>query len=113
MKRGSNSQQRIAIGGGRIQTSAGMRFLASVTDFGAGGSMTFAHTQATTEVFQKTTPTSGRILLYNEAALVADFKFSGQASIYASSTQTGLGPPTLLLTAYDTGHSNPMTFTTG
>jgi hypothetical protein len=96
------------VGGGPIPTSTGMQFLASVTDFGAGSAITFANTQATSEVFQTTGATAGQLILYNGTTMVADFKISGQAKFYASNVQTPAGAGSVLVTAYDTGHSIPI-----
>jgi hypothetical protein len=99
------------IGGGPIQTSTAMQFLAPVTDFGASSEITLNNTQATSEVFAKSTPTAGELLLYNGSAKVADLHISGQSHIYASDMPPGTAPGSVLLTAYDTGHSIPVVTT--
>lgn len=96
------------VGGGPIPSSTALQFLAPVTNFGATSAITLNTTQATEEVFAKSTPTAGELFLYNGSTLVADMHISGQAHIYASIVPPGSGPAGVLLTAYDTGHSLPI-----
>jgi hypothetical protein len=98
----------IYVGGGPIPSSTGMQFLASVTNFGAGSAITFNNTQATSEVYQTTGAAAGQLILYNGTTEVADFKLSGQAAFFASNVQTPSGAGSVLVTAYDTGHSIPI-----
>jgi hypothetical protein len=69
------------------------------------------NTQATQAIFAKSSPTAGELFLYDGSALVADLHISGQGQLYATDIQTGLSSGSVLLTAYDTGHSIPMTTT--
>lgn len=96
------------IGSGAYPAGTGMQFLGAVTHFGADSSITIDNTQATREVFTKSSPTAGELFLYNGSTMVADLHISGQASIFASNSSAGLGG-SVLLTAYDTGHSIPIT----
>jgi len=89
-------------------TNPGLSFLAPITDFGPTSSITLLNTQATSEVFAKSSPTAGELFLYNGATPVADLHISGQANIYASNpSPSPFG--SILLTPYDTGHSLPIT----
>ncbi len=97
------------VGGAPIYASTAMQFLAPVTQFGATSAITFDDTQATSAVFEKSAATAGQFLLYDGASLVADVSISGQAHIYASDTPNGSAPGSVTLTAYDTGHSIPVT----
>ena len=92
------------IGGGPIPSSTALQFLAPITGFGAGSEITLNNTVATSAMFAKSGPRAGEMLLYNGANRVADLHIRGQAQIYASSP-AGSGPPSVLLTAFDTGHS--------
>lgn len=96
------------VGGLPVQGSTAMQFLASVTNFGATSAITLNNTIATSDVFAKSSPTAGELFLYNGTQLVADMHVSGQAQIYASYNPSG-SAPSVTLTAYDTGHSLPLT----
>lgn len=90
-------------------TNPGLSFLAPITDFGPTSSITLFNTQATSEVFAKSSPTAGELFLYNGSTPVADLHISGQANIYASNpspSPSAFG--SILLTPYDTGHSLPI-----
>ena len=95
----------LIIGGGPIQTSTAVQFLAPITQFGADSTISLDNTQATREVFVKSGPTAGELFLYNGATMVADLHIRGQAQIYAENIPAGMQPGSVLLTAYDTGHS--------
>jgi hypothetical protein len=95
------------VGGGPIQTSTAMQFLAPVTDFGASSEITLNNTQATREIFSKSSPTAGQLFLYNGSTMVADIHISGQAHIYATDIPPGSAPGSVLITAFDTGHTIP------
>jgi hypothetical protein len=95
----------LTIGGGAVLSSTAMQFLAPVTDFGATSEITLANTQATSAVFSSTGAAAGQLLLYDGSTMVADLRISGQAHIYVSNVPAGLAPGSVLLTAYDTGHS--------
>jgi hypothetical protein len=96
------------VGGGPIQSSTAMQFLAPITNFGANSQITLNNTQATSDIFVKSAPTAGELFLYNGTTLVADLHISGQAHIYASNIAPGLVPGSVLITAHDTGHSLPI-----
>ncbi|HEY0183091.1 MAG TPA: hypothetical protein VGC09_09815 [Rhodopila sp.] len=96
------------IGGGPLPGSTAMQFLAPVTSFGANSEISLVGAQATREVFTKTSPTAGELLLYNGSTKVADLHISGQSHIYASNIPPVSSPASVLLTPYDTGHSIPI-----
>jgi hypothetical protein len=97
----------LSIGDG-APVSTALQFLAPITAFGATSAITLENTQATSEVFNHTSPTAGELFLYNGTTLVADLHISGQAQIYAADSAAG-APPSVTLTAFDTGHSLPIT----
>jgi len=85
-------------------------FLAGITDFGANSSINLGDaqvlaTQNPREVFVKSGPTAGELFVYEGSSKMVDLHISGQSNIYASS---GVGSGSVLLTAYDTGHSFPI-----
>lgn len=85
-------------------------FLAEITDFGANSSISLgdAHVlaeQNPREVFVKSGPAAGELFIYEGSNKMVDLHISGQPNIYASS---GVGSGSVLLTAYDTGHSFPI-----
>ena len=84
-------------------TGNGLNFLASIKDFGASSTITLYNTQATSEVFAKTSLKAGELFLHNGSTLVADLHISGQAHIYAAQQFSSV-----VLTPYDTGHSLPI-----
>jgi hypothetical protein len=85
-------------------------FLAPITGFNAAGAITLYGTQATSEVFAKTTPTHGDLMLYNGTTEVASQQISGASHIYASIVpETSGARERILLTSTDTGHSLPIT----
>ena len=90
-----------------FQTSNAMQFLAPITNFGAASDITLNDTSATSAIFTNSGPKADELLLYDGATTVADLHISGQAHIYAS-IPAGSGSPSVLLTAYDTGHSLPI-----
>jgi hypothetical protein len=99
------------IGGGPVPASTAMQFLAPITEFGDSSEIVLNNTQATQAIFAKSSPTAGELFLYNGSALVADLHISGQGQLYATDIPAGLSSGSVLLTAYDTGHSIPMTTT--
>jgi hypothetical protein len=87
-----------------------MVFLAPVTEFGSDASISLVNSQAMQEVFNPTGPDAGEMLLYNGSTQVADLHLSGQSQFYASNQPASGGhTSSVLITAYDTGHSNPIT----
>jgi hypothetical protein len=85
-------------------------FLAPITGFNAASAITLYDTQATSEVFAKTSPTAGDLMLYNGATEVASLQISGASHIYASiGAGTSASTHSILLTSTDTGHSLPIT----
>lgn len=95
------------IGPGPFPFSTVLQFLAPITHFGAGSEITLENTQATSEVFSKSSPNAGELFLYDGSALVADLHISGARQVHASNIQQGSSAPSVLLTAYDTGQSIP------
>ena len=85
-------------------TGNGLNFLAPIKDFGASSTITLYNTQATSEIFAKTSLKAGELFLYNGSTLVADLHISGQAHIYATQQFSSV-----VLTPYDSGHSLPIT----
>ncbi|WP_428486556.1 beta strand repeat-containing protein [Rhodopila sp.] len=106
------SAATLFIGGGvGGVANPGMNFLAPITNFGASSSIILFQTNATSEVFNHTSPTAGELFLYNSAKMVADLHISGQANLYASfNPEPAFGPyGSVTLTATDGGHSLPIT----
>nr|WP_294520765.1 hypothetical protein [uncultured Rhodopila sp.] len=99
------------IGGSPIGTSTAMQFLAPITEFGRTSEISLNDTHATSEVFAKSGPTAGELFLYDGSALVADLHISGQAHIYAQQTPVAGSGDSVVLTAYDSGHSLPVVTT--
>jgi hypothetical protein len=92
------------------QPNPAMNFIAPITGFNAASAITLYDTQATSEVFAKTSPTVGDLMLYNGATEVASLQISGASHVYASIVP-GVGGVvgSILLTSTDTGHSLPIT----
>jgi hypothetical protein len=85
-------------------------FLAPITGFSTASAITLDDTQATSEVFAKTSSTAGDLMLFNGATEVASLQISGAAHIYASIVAgTTAFTHSVLLTSNDTGHSLPIT----
>jgi hypothetical protein len=99
----------INVGGYPLDHDAGMRFLAPVTNFGSDATISLVNSQATQEVFNTTGPDAEEMLLYNGSTQIADLHLSGQSQFYASNQATSGGNlASVLITAYDTGHSIPV-----
>jgi len=93
-----------------ISSYRSQAFLAPITNFGANSSITLRDAQVTAssnprEVFVMSSPTAGELFIYEGTSVHGHLFISGQSHIYAS-LPTGSG--SVLLTAYDTGHSLPI-----
>lgn len=62
-------------------------------------------TQNPHEVFVKSAPTAGELFIYEGKSALVHIHVSGQETLYASNAPS---PGSMLLTAYDTGHSFPV-----
>ena len=69
-------------GGGMPVANPAMSFLAPI-NVDQSSSITIENTQATSEVFAKSSPTVGELMIYNGSTMVADLHVSGAPYLFA------------------------------
>jgi hypothetical protein len=94
--------------GGSVPAYAAMHFLAPITEFGDNSSITLDNTQATAEMFAKTSPTAGELFLYNGSTVVADLHISGQSNLYAGYDPSASNSGAVTISTVHTDQSLPI-----